>query len=126
MKYYLSVLSLLLLVTSCYFQSCTSDKGEVPKPITTVSYQTDIKPIIQTYCNGQGGQSCHVTPSNQGAPGDFSTYAGLKAKVDNGTIQSRVFNLKDMPPTYSNGPTALTAEDLETFKTWVNNGAPEN
>lgn len=126
MKYYFSGFSLLLLVSSCYLQSCTSDKGEVPKPIATVSYQSDIKPIIQTYCSGQGGQSCHVTPSNQGAPGDFSTYAGLKEKVDNGTIQSRVFNLKDMPPTYSNGPTALTAEDLETFKSWVNNGAPEN
>ena len=126
MKYYFSGLSLLFLISFCYLQSCTSDKGEIPKPVTTVSYQTDIKPIIQTYCYGQGGQNCHVTPSNQGAPGDFTAYTGLKEKVDNGTIQSRVFNLKDMPPTYSNGPIALTAEDLETFKTWVNNGAPEN
>ncbi len=126
MKYSVTRLFFLALVTLCYLQSCTSDKGEVPKPVTVVSYQTDIKPIIHTYCYGDGGQNCHVTPSNQGAPGDFSMYAELKAKVDNGTIQSRVFTLKDMPPTYSNGPTAMTTDDLEKFKAWVNAGALNN
>ncbi|MFY9308839.1 MAG: hypothetical protein WAQ28_07300 [Bacteroidia bacterium] len=126
MKYSVLYAVLLFLAAFCYLQSCTSDKGEVPKPVKTVSYQTDVKPIIQTYCYGQGGQNCHVTPSNQGAPGDFSTYAAIKEKVDNNTFQSRVFNLKDMPPTYSNGPTALTAEDLETLKAWVNDGAQDN
>ncbi len=126
MKNYFSGLSLLFLASFCCLQSCTSDKGEIPKPVKTAPYQTVVKPIIQTYCNGQGGQSCHITPSNQGAPGDFTTYAGLKEKVENGTIQSRVLNLKDMPPTYSNGPTAMTAEDLESFRTWINNGAQDN
>jgi putative hemolysin len=126
MKYTVYCLGLAFLASLIYLQSCTYDKGEVPKPVKAVSYQNDIKPIIQTYCYGQGGQTCHVTPSNQGAVGDFTTYAGLKAKADNGTIQIRVFNLKDMPPAYSSGPTALTAEALETFKSWVNNGAPKN
>lgn len=107
-------------------QACTNDKGEVPKPIKTVSYATDIAPIMQTYCYGENGQSCHVTATNMGAPGDFTSYEGLKEKVDNNSITSRVFNLKDMPPTYSNGPTALTAEHLEIFRTWVNDGAPNN
>lgn len=126
MKYSVLYTVLLLFIAFCYLQSCTSEKGEVPKPIKAVSYQTDIKPIIQTYCYGQGGQSCHVTPTNMGAPGDFSTYAGLKEKIDNNSIQSRVFNLKDMPPVYSNGPTALTTDDLETFRSWVNDGALDN
>lgn len=106
--------------------SCTYDKGDVPQPVQSVSYQTDIKPIMQTYCYGQGGQACHVTPTNQAAVGDFTTYAGLKEKVDNGTIASRVFNLKDMPPAYSLGPTAIPADTLEILKAWVNNGALDN
>ena len=107
-------------------QACAYDKGEVPKPIKTVSYASDIVPIMQTYCYGENGQSCHVTVSNTGAPGDFTLYEGLKEKVDNNSITARVFNLKDMPPTYSNGPTALTAEALETFRAWVNDGAQNN
>ncbi|MGB3947606.1 MAG: hypothetical protein WBM13_06460 [Bacteroidia bacterium] len=116
----------LLLFSLFLIEACTYDKGEVPKPIKTVSYTTDIVPIMQTYCYGENGQSCHVTATNMGAPGDFTSYAGLKEKVDNNSISSRVFNLKDMPPTYSNGPTALSAEHLETFRTWVNDGAPNN
>ncbi len=130
MKYSIFYLWLLLLVTFCYLPSCTYDKGDLPKPIpitTTISYVSDIKPIMVTYCYGQGTQTCHVTSSNQGASGDFTTYAGLKAKVDNGTIQSRVINLGgDMPPSYSTGPIALAPDDLEKLKTWVNNGAQDN
>ena len=126
MKYSVFYLSLLLLIVFCYLQSCTSDKGEVPQPIKTVLYQTDIKPIIQTYCYGQGTQQCHVTSGNMGAPGDFTSYEGLKEKVDNGSVQARVINLKDMPPVYSEGPTALSANDFESLRTWLNNGAPNN
>ncbi|MES2141186.1 MAG: hypothetical protein V4511_15875 [Bacteroidota bacterium] len=127
MKHSIFYLWLMLLVTFCYLQSCTYDKGDLPIPIKTAPYQTAIKPILITYCYGQGTQTCHVTVSNQGAPGDFTTYAGIKAKVDNGTIQSRVLTSGGgMPPTYSSGPTALSSEDLEKLKTWVNNGAQDN
>lgn len=118
---YATLVSFLFLM-----QACTYYKGEVPQPIKTVSYTTDIVPIMQIYCYGENGQSCHVTVSNTGAPGDFTSYAGLKEKVDNNSITSRVFNLKDMPPTYSNGPTAMTSEHLEAFRAWVNDGAPNN
>ncbi len=125
MKYTICFLT-LFVISLGYLQSCSYDKGEIPQPKKSAPYQVVIKPIIQTYCYGQGGQNCHVAVSNVGAPGDFTTYAGLKEKVDNGSIQARVINLKDMPPPYSNGPTALSADDLESFKTWVNNGAQDN
>jgi len=127
MKYSILYLWLILLVTFCYLQSCTNDKGELPVPVKTAPYQTAIKPIMVTYCYGQGTQACHVAASNQGASGDFTAFAGLKAKVDNGTIQSRVLTSGGgMPPTYSTGPTALSSDDLEKLKTWVNNGAQDN
>ena len=94
---------------------------------TVVSFKTDIRPIMATYCYGVGNQSCHVAISNQGSPGDFTTYSGLKAKVSSGGIASRVFNpLGGMPPSYSNGPRQLAAADLKKLKDWVANGAPDN
>ncbi|MES2592227.1 MAG: hypothetical protein V4608_10105 [Bacteroidota bacterium] len=126
MKYSILYLWLVLLISFSYLQSCTYDKGEIPAPVQTAPYQTTVKPIIQTYCYGQGAQSCHVTNSNQGASGDFTTYEGLKEKVDNGSFENRVFTLHDMPPAYSTSPTALAPEDFAKLKTWVNNGALNN
>lgn len=114
------------------FLSCTYKKHNgiapvVPVTNTVISYNVDIKPILTTYCYGIGGQTCHVTTSNQGANGDFTSYAGLKSKVTNGTIQSRVFNPGGgMPPSYSTGPKTLTATDLQKFKDWVAQGALDN
>ena len=118
-----------------YTQACTYKKVEEPKSptlttsnnSTAISYSLAIKPILTTYCLGQGSQTCHVTNSNQGANGDFTTYSGLDTKVNNGSIQSRVFNTNGgMPPSYSTGPTSLSPSDLQKFKDWVNQGAKNN
>lgn len=121
------------------FSSCTFDKTDyVPKapPINdsvTISYQNDIVPIMITYCDGKGypnnnnQQLCHVSNSNQGSNGDFTTYGGLKDKVDNGSIASRVFNPNGgMPPSYSQTPTSLTDSDLQKLQLWVAQGASNN
>ncbi|HOY94796.1 MAG TPA: hypothetical protein PK509_03595 [Catalimonadaceae bacterium] len=117
---------LLLLACSCSYDSREKDD---PTPVadTTIHYGVTIKPIITMYCTGTGAQRCHVSNSNQGSPGDFTTYTDLKAKVDAGLIKSRVFDDGGgMPPAYSEGPKALTADDLAKFKMWVKQGAPEN
>jgi hypothetical protein len=126
----------ILLLSLIYVQACTYKKAPEPKNAVTsnttnlntaISYSVDIKPLLVTYCLGQGSQSCHVTNSNQGASGDFTTYGGLDAKVNNGTIQSRVFNTNGgMPPSYSTGPTNLSLTDLQKFKDWVSQGAKNN
>lgn len=117
---------------------CTYDERENPQPIiaaqdttiildSIVSYKLDIKPILITYCLGIGNQSCHVSNTNQGANGDFTIYQILKNKVDSGKIALRVFTSNGgMPPSYSNSQRALTPIDLQKFKNWVLNGAPNN
>ena len=118
--------------------SCTYDKRDMPTPAivatdsivpidSSVSYSVNIKPIIITYCFGMGAQLCHVTNTNQGSNGDYTTYAGLKAKVDNGAIAARVFNpLGGMPPSYATSPQQITPVELKKFKDWVALGAPNN
>ncbi|MEO6884492.1 MAG: hypothetical protein ABI199_10780 [Bacteroidia bacterium] len=124
--------TVLIAIAVFLMHACTNHKADLPQPInqtnTLVSYKNDIHPLIVTYCYGQGTQTCHVTPSNQGSNGDFTTYAGLYAKVQNGSLKVRVFQTNGgMPPSYSSGPTSLTPQDLAKFKTWVlTEGAPNN
>ena len=66
------------------------------------------------------GSSCHNTTTYIG---DYSTYAGVKAKVDDGTFKLRVLDLKVMPPA-TRPP--LTEEDLAKIKCWLADGAPNN
>ena len=140
------VLSLLLMkpipfivIALMAFSSCTFDKAnDAPSapPINdsvAISYKNDIVPIMITYCDGKGypnntsQQLCHVSNTNQGSNGDFTNYQGLKDKVDNGSIASRVFNSNGgMPPTYSQTPTSLTDSDLQKLELWVTQGALDN
>ena len=115
-------------------QSCTKNNTEELSKIDeggitvtdTISYATDIKPLMVTYCYGVDGQGCHISATTTSANGNFENYAGLKAKVDNGSINSRVFVAKNMPASYSTGPTQMTLADLNIFKAWVDQGAQDN
>ena len=80
------------------------------------AYNANIKPIITANCTFIGG--CHAAGS---AYGDLSTHAGLKAKVDNGSLNTRVLVDKNMPPSG-----ALSLDDRKKIKCWINNGAPNN
>src|ERR1051326_6621394 len=79
------------------------------------AYNANIKPIISAHCLSSG---CHGTGS---ANGDFTTYAGLKAAADNGQLDSRVLRDKNMPPSG-----ALSTDDRDRIKCWLNNRSPNN
>jgi len=124
-----------LFILSIFFcilvsESCTKDIGVVPAPAfvpdSTAKYSSVIVPLLTTYCYGTGSQTCHVAVSNQGSPGDFTKYQDLKNYVDDGKFNDRVFVKKDMPPSYSSGPTVITAADLNKFKSWIVLGAQNN
>jgi hypothetical protein len=78
-------------------------------------YNASIKPIINANCLGGG---CHNTGSSNG---DLTTYAGLKTKADNGSLNRRVLEDKDMPTT---GP--LSLDDRKKIKCWLEGGALNN
>ncbi|MEW6467507.1 MAG: hypothetical protein AB1458_01205 [Bacteroidota bacterium] len=80
----------------------------------TVTYSGTIVPIIANNCMNPG---CHGSGS---ANGDYTTYAGVKAKVDNGSFQHRVIDKKDMPPG------GLGKDDMNKIKCWLDAGAPNN
>ena len=79
------------------------------------TFANDINPIIQGNCLSSG---CHNSASNNG---DFTSYAGIKGKANNGSLEKRVLTKKDMP---TSG--ALSLDDRKKIKCWLSNGAPNN
>ena len=86
-----------------------------------VSYYWVIKKmILETNC---AIEDCHVKGF---ASGDFTTYLGLKEKVDNDLLEKRVLEDKNMPPANSQGPKFLSDLDLQRIDCWIKAGAPNN
>ncbi len=79
------------------------------------TYSSGVKPIMDGYCLSSG---CHNAGSTNG---DFTTYAGVKAKVDNGSLEKRVLKSRNMPPSG-----ALHMDNLKRIKCWLNSSAPNN
>jgi len=78
-----------------------------------LKYDGLIKQIIDNNCT-----TCHFAggPGN----GDFTSYAGIKAKVDAGTFRQRVIVKRDMPI-----GTNLSPCDLNALHDWINANAPQ-
>lgn len=98
----------------------------ITPPISTdcsnivASYANDIQPIMNSSCAISG---CHVVGFSSG---DFTSYSGLKAKVDDGTVKNRTIVQMNMPPANSSGPTTLTMTQIDLLNCWIEAGAPEN
>ena len=92
--------------------ACTKKVGMLP---CDPSYKKNIKPIIDFNCAISG---CHVSGAFMG---DYTTYAGLKAKADNGKLKLLVVDNNTMPLNSS-----LTSEQIGLIKCWIENGAKNN
>jgi hypothetical protein len=103
------------LIFSLLLSGCRDDLRNIDCANVSASYTNDIRPIVNANCNSSG---CHNAGSSNG---DFTTYAGLKAKADDGSLDQRVNIRKDMP---KNG--SLSKADRSKIRCWINNGAPQN
>jgi hypothetical protein len=117
----------IVVVVITMLNSCSYDKWDLPQPdlgdcdtATAVTYTNYVSAVMATNCNIPG---CHDNAAPAGF--DYTTYASIKAKVDNGTFRTRVIILRDMPDPTTTGPKTLDACTLAKLSKWVNNGAPE-
>ncbi|MGK0389238.1 MAG: hypothetical protein ACI94Y_001978 [Maribacter sp.] len=117
----------LACLTLFILSSCTNDKLEPSEDISCntsdiVTYDLQIKPIIDASCAGAG---CH--DGNGEGPGDYNSYAGMQAAIDDDLIFNRVITSRNdgarMPPIEA---TPLTTENLILIQCWANDGYPEN
>jgi hypothetical protein len=83
---------------------------------TGVSYQNDIKPILETNCIKSG---CHN--GDNGATRNWSVFANVQANAQE--IKTRTGN-KSMPADIA--PTGLPQNQIDLIACWVNEGAQNN
>lgn len=106
--YCLALIYLCILI----FSSCQKNETSI-----SCQYDIDIKPIITAKC---AIPSCHASGST--LP-DLSDYTILKTWVDNGRFRANIYELKIMPPASA---VALTNEEKNIIKCWLDNGATKN
>lgn len=128
--------SCLLALSSCTFNNIVEDVEIDTPPVLGLcdslpaSFNADVLPIIQLSCSDPSFGQCHAAGSPRG---DFTSYAGIKAKVDaidgasnQSRFKIRVLNVKDMPPPFSTGPDTLTPQQLDVLACWFEAGALDN
>ena len=112
------IVLLFLFLFSFFFviNSCKKDEYKnLDCSTISSSYKNNIAPIISSNCLSSG---CHNAGSGNA---DYTTYSGLKAVADNGKLDARALEDKNMPPSG-----ALSLDDRKKIKCWLNSGAPNN
>jgi hypothetical protein len=116
-KFLASVAVLLasLLVTISCADNDVEEEIENETCATEVSYQANVKTIIETRCATAG---CHN--GSLGASRDWSNFSTLQAKAQTGAIKGRVV-AGTMPPSGS-----LSADEINAISCWADQGAKDN
>lgn len=86
---------------------------------SNVTYSGAIRSIITNKCQG-----CHSGPSAGGGY-DYTTYAGVKARVNDGSLLGAVNHVPGYSPMPKNG-NKLSVCELTQIKKWIDAGAPDN
>jgi hypothetical protein len=107
----------LTIITTFVFQTCRKDdlKNLDCTPIAA-TYSANIKPLVTTEC--AASSSCHGAGTSNS---NYTTYAGLKAVADDGSLEKKVIKDKSMPPSG-----ALPIDNRKQIKCWLNNGSQNN
>lgn len=86
---------------------------------TNITFGGSIRSIIATKCVG-----CHGGAAPAGGF-DYSTYTGVKAKVNDGRLWGAINQLPGFSPMPKNGA-KLSDCEIAQFKKWIDAGAPNN
>ena len=95
--------------------SCKDKDDDNDFDCTGITFSNDIAPIIESKC---ATSACHGAGS---IVGDYTTYAGLEEKAQNGIMEREVITDRTMPKSGT-----LTQEELDKFQCWFDDGAPNN
>lgn len=116
--------TLIFIMNSCYY-----DNEEFLYPqlnsscdTTNVTYSGSIKPVLNMHCFACHGQS---TYTSLGAGINLEDYNGLKFEADNGFLMGGITHKTGFFPMPLNS-SKLDDCTINTFRKWVNSGAPNN
>ena len=108
-------------LSQCYYDNKEELYQNFEEPsceTTDMSYEFDIKNIIESNCAVSG---CHVAPIRQSGL-DLSQFADVKQIADNGSLVNRITGVGPIMP--QSGP--LPPCEIEKITAWVNQGSLNN
>ena len=124
--FFLSIL-LSVSLSSCYYdteEELYPDSGSIVCDTISVSYATDIVPIMNSKCSTPG---CHAGV-NAAAGIALETYVGVKEYLD--ADKARFLSSITWDGNASNMPKGASAKisdcNINTIRAWINAGYPNN
>lgn len=111
-RFFLCALAGVVVLTSCSSNDFGPDSDKEPAPAPdpgTITYQATIKPIITNNC-----LSCH---------GEFGNLNGVKSNITE--ILRRIQLAPGSNDFMPKGGSKLSADKIQAFKTWQQNGYPD-
>ncbi len=118
-------LRIFIIFLSIMILGCSDDTVSQDEPIaqedelhfTNISYEGNIKSIVQTNCI-----ACHSNPPNNGASIPLTTYEAVKNAVETRDLISKINSVTNPMP-----PDGLMPKDTRRiFDAWVTQGLKEN
>ena len=109
--------SFLFVLTGVLLFSCSSEDDDSEMIEATITYDTNIKSIIDNNCT-----VCHGSPTTQGAPMSLTTYTEVKSAVETRDLIGRVNSSSNPMP--QSGLMTLANRDL--IQQWKDDGLLEN
>lgn len=119
------IILLTTIATFTFLTNCTSVSEddlieEQPVP-TTVTYNKDIKPIIDNNCI-----FCHAPPPVNGAPNALINYTQVKNAVENSNLINRVSSQAGQPGAMPFGGPRLPQSTIDLIIQWNDDGLLED
>ncbi|MCW5517072.1 hypothetical protein [Muriicola sp. Z0-33] len=118
LRIYIIFLSILML--GCSDDTTSQDEPSAEEDellFTDISYEGNIKPIVQTNCI-----ACHTDPPNNGASIPLTTYEAVKNAVESRDLIQKINSATNpMPP-----DGLMPKETRRIFDAWVTQGLKEN
>ena len=119
MKKTLSILTLALLILLSCTHASENDLIEDTVPNISITYNTDIKPIIDNNCI-----TCHNNPPINGAPMPLLTYNQVKEAVENRNLINRI-STNDLGFVMPLGGPRLPQNLIDLVLQWETDGLAE-
>ncbi|RMF22345.1 MAG: hypothetical protein D6765_14385 [Bacteroidetes bacterium] len=110
----------ILLLSGCYYDNKEDLYQFVDQSceVAQATYAADVLPILELNCI-----SCHNNGNPQGGV-TLEGYDNCKQHVDNGSLLGSIEHASGYAPMPPGG--RLAPCDIQTIKTWIENGAPNN
>lgn len=111
----------ILILALIGFSSCLKDKTVAFGCDSIISYEVEVRPIIESSCKTGlgGGTGCHDAW--------IDNYSSVRTQINSGNWQNEVLIEKTMPVSPNDfAIDSLTSDQIQIMRCWILQGYPEN